>query len=246
LENDNFLNNYLKPTKNGLDRTFTIPLPDIPGLEECSEFIVQGHQDNTYSTNIMFKYVNDEAGIRIVEVYKNSQDKIKGIFIRLVGTMAMMKNGYPCLFLDAAVSNVSPLTARQEDISTRVAIHMPQADPEERKTFLEDLSTQAKRAGIDFSQRKVDALPDFWGPIWSTRTEGIDYTRIKDLRDMTWAAYDAFCDRIKHKSDFNYRPMQEQMVFYNSTSEYQLFQRMGLSVPSEAQAAFFSILSFRN
>jgi hypothetical protein len=123
---------------------------------------------------------------------------------------------------------------------------MPQADSEERKTFLEDLSTQAKRAGIDFSQRKVDALPDFWGPIWSTRAEGIDYTRIKDLRDMAWAAYDAFCGRIKHKSDFNYRPMQEQMVFNNSTSEYQLFQRMGLSVPSEAQAAFFSILSFRN
>jgi len=246
LENDNFLNNYLKPSEDCLDRTFTIPLPDIPGLEESGEFIVQGHQDNTYSTNIMLKHVNNEAGIRIVEVYKNSQDQHKGIFIRLVGTMAMMKNGYPCLFLDAAISNVSPLTARKEDISTRVAIHMPQAIPEERKTFLEDLSARAEEADIDFSQREIDALPGFWGPIWSTRAEGIDYIRIKDLRDMAWAAYSAFCDQIEHKSDFNYRPMQEQMVFNNSTSEYHLFQRMGLSVPSEAQAAFFSILSFRD
>ena len=246
MENDNFLNNYLKPSEDGLDRTFIFPLPDIPGLEACGEFIVQGHQDNTYSTNIIFKYVNDEAGIRVVEVYKNSQDQLKGIFIRLVGTMAMMKKGYPCLFLDAAVSNVSPLTAQQEDISTRVAIHMPQAMPEERKTFLEDLSARAEEADIDFSQREVDVLPGFWGPIWSTRSEGINNIRIKNLRDMAWTVYATFCDRIEYKPDFNYRPMQEQMVFNNSTSEYQLFKRMGLSVPSEAQAAFFSILSFRS
>jgi hypothetical protein len=38
--------------------------------------------------------------------------------------------------------------------------------------------------------------------------------------------------------------MQQQMVFVNACAEHGLFRKMGLAVPAEAQAAFFSILSF--
>ena len=42
--------------------------------------------------------------------------------------------------------------------------------------------------------------------------------------------------------NLRYRPMQQQMVFKNSQLEHLLFEKMGLSVPTEAQAAFFSVL----
>ena len=140
MENDNFLINYLKPSEDGLDRTFTLPLPDISGLKECGEYIVQGKLDNTCSTNIISKYVSESEGVRLIEVYKNTEDREKGIFIRLVGTLSILKKGYPFLFLDAAISNVSPRTAQQEEISTRVALHMPQADEKKRKIFFDSLN----------------------------------------------------------------------------------------------------------
>jgi hypothetical protein len=42
--------------------------------------------------------------------------------------------------------------------------------------------------------------------------------------------------------DFDYKPMQDQMVYKNSAAEHGIFQKMGLQVATEAQAAFFSIL----
>ena len=103
MENESFLTNYLQPSKDGLDRTFTLPLPEISGLKECGEYIVQGKLDNTCSTNIITKYVSELEGVRLIEVYKNTEDKEKGIFIRLVGTLSILKKGYPFLFLDAAI-----------------------------------------------------------------------------------------------------------------------------------------------
>ncbi len=99
MSEKDFITNYLQPSDNRLDRTFTHPLPpDIEGLKKCGDFIVQGELEDTFSTNIIRKYVSDTAGIKLVEVYKNTQNKVTGVFIRLVGTMSLVKNGYPFLF----------------------------------------------------------------------------------------------------------------------------------------------------
>ncbi len=241
MDHELFIKNYLKPSADGLDRSFTLPLPEISGLKPCGEFIVQGHLDDTFSTNIITKFESD-AGFRLVEVYKNTEDRQQAIFLRLVGTISLVKKGFPFLFLDAAVANLDPRTARKVDLATRVAIHLPQADSEQQQIFHETVNTAAERAGFSYECRALEALPPFWGPLWSARAQGVDLEIIKTLRSIAWTAYDRLCGKTEQKPDFDYQPVQQQMVFKNSRAEHQLFKKMGLSVPAEAQAAFFSVL----
>ena len=241
MDHELFIKNYLQPSADGLDRSFTLPLPEISGIKPCGEFIVQGHLDDTFSTNIIAKFESD-TGFRLVEVYKNTEDRRQAIFLRLVGTMSLVKKGFPFLFLDAAVANLDPRTAQKVELSTRVAIHLPQADSEHKKIFYDILNRKAERAGFAYECRALEALPPFWGPLWSARATGVDLEIIKTLRSIAWTAYDGLCSETQPKADFDYRPVQQQMVFKNSQAEHQLFKRMGLSVPAEAQAAFFSVL----
>jgi hypothetical protein len=241
LDHELFIKNYLKPSADGLDRSFTLPLPEISGLKPCGEFIVQGHHDETFSTNIITKFESD-TGFRLVEVYKNTEDLRQAIFLRLVGTISLVKKGFPFLFLDAAVANLDPRTARKVELSTRVAIHLPQSESEHKKIFYDLLNRDVERAGCAYECRELEALPPFWGPLWSTRATGVNLEIIKTLRSIAWAAYDRLCAQTKQNQDFDYRPVQQQMVFKNSQAEHHLFKKMGLSVPAEAQAAFFSVL----
>ncbi len=179
MNEQGFLENYLWPSDDKLDRTFTHPLPNIEGLKKCGDFIVQGELEDTFSTNIMTKYVSDTSGVILKEVYKNSQNKVTGVFVRLVGPMSLVKPGYPFLLLDAAVSNVNLRTGEREDIKTTVAIHLPQADPEQRRMFFGHLSEQAKEAGISYEERQSDTVPDFWGPIWRAESKGVNLDMIR-------------------------------------------------------------------
>ena len=243
MENENFTNNYLKPSTSGLDPSFTLPLPDIPGLQKSGEFIVQGTLEQTVSTNIIAKYESETAGIRCIEVYKNTEEASEGRFIRLVGTMSLLKKGFPFLFLDAAVSNINFLTGQIEGITTRVAIHLPQADSDKRNFFFDTLSQQAERAGLTYTTREIESMPDFWGLLWSTQSEGIAFDIIKTLRGCAWTSYENYCSQADSNPEFDYRPVQHQMILKTSQAEHHFFKKMGLAVSAEAQAAFFSVLS---
>jgi len=240
-END-FVMRYLQPSDNRLDRTFIHPLPPIEGLTKCGDFIVQGELDETFSTNIISKYMSENLGIRMVEVYKNTQHKGTGMFVRLVGTISLVKTGYPFLFLDAAITNVSPVTAEKEEITTRVAIHLPQANPDQRDLFFNAVSEKAKENGIPYRNLDRDTLPDFWGSIWIAESKGFVPEMIRHLRDYAWVSYKMLTEETKVMSPFDYKPMQEMMIFNNAEAEHLMFKKMGLSVPTEAQAAFFSVI----
>ncbi len=242
MNTEAFISDYLKPSLDGLDRSFTLVLPGIPDLHKNGEFIVQGRQDKTFSTNIITKYESTSAGIRLVEVYKNTEEQEKGIFVRLVGTISLVKKGYPFLFLDAAVSNVSPLTTQQEPLTTRIAIHLPQAGSEQRKIFSDVLNRKAESAGLAYKEVQLDKLPDFWGPLWSVHAEGLNLELIATVREFAWESYNTFCGQIEETAGFDYGTVQRHMVFKHSQIEHHLFTAMGLSVPAEAQAAFFSVL----
>jgi len=240
VNEEGFLKNYLWPSDDRLDRTYTHTLPKIEGLKKCGDFIVQCELEDTFSTNIITKYESD-SGIILKELYKNSQNKVTGVFTRLVGTMSLVKTGYPFLLLDASVRNVSMLTGEREDIATRVAVHLPQAVPEQRKILFDHLSGQAKEGGISYSERQLDAVPDFWGPIWLGEAKGVNLDMIRQFREHAWSGYKGLMDQTKEKTPFDYRPFQEQMVFNIAGQEHLMFKRVGLSVPVEAQAAFFSV-----
>ena len=107
MNEKDFLENYLLPSDDRLGRTFTFPLPNIKGLKKCGDFIVQCEHEDTFSTNIIRKYESDILGVTVKEVYKNTQNKVTGAFVRLVGTMSIVKTGYPRLSLDAPISNVN-------------------------------------------------------------------------------------------------------------------------------------------
>ena len=243
MEEDYFIEHYLKPSASGLDKEFTLPLPDIPGLKKSGTFIVQGSLDTTVSTNIIAKHVSDPAGVRCVEVYKNTEDKVTGRFIRLVGTLSLVKKGYPFLFLDAAVSNISFTTGQIEGLSTRVAIHLPQADSSMRDMFFDTLRTQAESAGLTSTTRVIESMPAFWGPLLSVHNEGITLDVIRTLRNGAWKSYERYCSQARDNSDFDYMPVQHQMILKTSQAEHHFFKKMGLSVAAEAQAAFFSVLA---
>jgi len=242
VNNDAFIKNYLHPSLDGLDRQFTLPLPDDESLEKTGEFIVQSHCPPTYSTNIISRYENPESLIRLVEVYKSSQNFESGKFVRLVGTMALVKKGYPFLFLDAAVTNINLQTGEAADIGTRIAVHMPQAEEGGRQALMDTLSRQAENAGLPCGISKIEALPSFWGPLWHVRREGVALETISQLRFFAWNAYLEYCAAMPPAENFDYRPVQVQMILDNSKAEQGQFVRMGLDVPVEVQAAFFSVL----
>ncbi len=242
MNEKDFLENYLWPSGDRLDRTFTHPLPNIEGLKKCGDFIVQSELEETFATTKMTKYESDTLGVRLVDVYRNTQHKSTGIFVRLVGTMSLVKTGYPRLSLDAGVSNVNLLTAEREDLTTRVRISLPQADPEQGEMFFNSLGEQAKEAGISFSEMQFDALPDFYGPIWVAESKGVDLDIIRQLRNYVWSSYKRVIEQTKEKAPFDYRPLQEHMIFNSSRMEQLLFKGVGLSVPVEAYAALFSVM----
>lgn len=242
MEEKNFLKNYLQPSLDGLDRRFTLPLPDEEEFDKTAEFIVQSHCPPTYSTNVISRYEKRLSGIRLVEVYKSSQNLDSGKFVRLLGTMALVKKGYPFLFLDAAVTNINLQTGEPADIATRIAIHMPQAADSSRQELMAKLTRQADAAGLAWGTMKVDALPLFWGPLWHVRAEGVAFETVAQVRTFAWQAYSAYCSQEAGADNFDYLPVQQQMIINNAKAEYGQFQRMGLEVPVEVQAAFFSIL----
>ena len=242
MDVDKFLSDYLVPSESGLDKSFTMPLPPVAGLKEVGSFIVQGNLGDTVSTNIIGHYHSEEENVRLVEVYKRTQNQVSGVFVRLVGTISVVKKGYPVLFLDAAVSNVDPRTAERVDLSTMVAIHVPQSDADNRSVINDSLTADAQSAGMECGTVEIPVLPDFWGPLWHVRRPGAALDTIKTLRDSAWSAYQKYCAAAEPKEDFDYKPMQDQMVYKNSAAEHGMFQKMGLQVASEAQAAFFSIL----
>jgi hypothetical protein len=89
---------------------------------------------------------------------------------------------------------------------------------------------------------KFDRLPDFSGTTWLGESKGANLDMIRKLRDYAWNSYKGVIKQTKEKTPFDYRPVQEYMIFDVSTFEHPMFRRMGLSVPVEAQAAFFSVL----
>jgi len=240
MDSELFIKNYLHPSSDGLDRQFTLPLPD-DGFVKNGEFIVQSNCSSTYSTNIITRYEHPD-GVRLVEVYKSSQNMDSGKFVRLVGTMALLKKGYPFLFLDAAVTNINMQTGEEADMGTRLALHMPQAEEGGRQALMEFLSRQADAAGLNWGTVVIEALPPFWGPLWHVRCAGLARDVIEKVRGCAWDAYRDYCTRSAADDDFDYLPVQQQMVIKNAKAEYGQFQRMGLSVPVEVQAAFFSVL----
>jgi len=242
MNEKDFLENYLWPSDDRLDRTFTHPLPDIEGLKKCGDFIIQSEFEDTFATTIMTKYESDTLGIRLVEAYRNTQHKITGIFVRLVGTMSLVKTGYPCLSLDAAVSNVNLFTGEREDIKTAVLVRLPQADPEQREMVFSRLTEQAKEDGISYRDMAFDQLPDFWGTTWVGESEGFDLDMIRKLRDCAWSSYKGLIEQTKEKTPFDYKPVQEYMIFNVARLEHLMFKGAGLSVPVEAYAAVFSVM----
>jgi hypothetical protein len=242
MDQKDFVKNYLQPSADGLNRAFTLPLPNIPDLEKYGEFIVQGRLEGTCSTNVITKFESANRDVRIVEVYKNTEDHSKGIFVRLVGSISLVIKGYPFIFVDGVVSNVSPLTTEREDLTTRVAVHFPQADTKRRNTLFEFLNEQAASMGISSEQRGSESLPAFWGPFWIVSSSGLDPDLITRLREFVWAGYEQYCSQVKKNPDFDYSMMQQHIIAKHSLAEHELFKRMGLSVSTEAQAAFFSVL----
>jgi len=242
MNKKNFLAKYLQPSGDHLDMTFTHSLPPIEGLEKRGDFIVQSEIEDTYSTNILSKYESDTLGIRLVQVYKNTHNKVTGLFVRLVGSMSLVKVGYPFVILDASIRNVTKSAPEREDIATRVAIHLPQASPEQRKIFFGRLSEQAKKAGISYGEMSAESIPDFWGTVWMGQGAGVNLDMIRQLRDYSWYSYKDVIEQTKAKVPFDYRPTQEEMVFDTARREHLAFKSRGLSVPTEVQAAFFSVM----
>ena len=241
MNEKDFLDNYLWPSESKFNMTFTLPLPNIGGLKKCGDIIVQSEHEDTFLTSIITKYVSDTLGVRLIEIYKNTQNKVTGVFYRLVGQISLVKTGYPMLRLVAGVHNVNMFTGEREDLATRVNVHLPQADPEQRKKVFQSVSDQAKEAGIACNDVATSQLPAFYGSVLVTESKGVNLDIISKLREHAWNSYKVLIEETEEKAPFDYQPLKELMIFHGARAEYLAFKKMGLSVPEEAQAAIFSV-----
>jgi hypothetical protein len=175
-----------------------------------------------------------------VEVYKNSENRNSGSFIRLCGTMSLVRNGWPVMFLDAAVTNVNMKTGQQDRLKSMIAVHLPQATPEQREPLFGRLSLHADRHDYAHRGLSIDTMPAFWGNFWLAEAEQFRPDMTRAVRDAAAAAYQEMLRETRPREPFDYVPMQQHIIFHNSRAEHLLFKKAGLSVPVEAQAAFFS------
>ncbi|MFC1669442.1 hypothetical protein ACFL20_03565 [Spirochaetota bacterium] len=238
-----FLENFVKPSSGRFNKEFKLDLPKIRGLKKNGEFIVQGRLEKTTSTNIIIKYESASQKIKLKDVYKNTENKASGVFIRLVGSMSIFKTGFPFLFLDAAVTNVNIQTGEKGDMITRVAVHFPQASEEKRKLVYEKLSQLADAEGIKYDTKANPSMPDFWGEVWMAGSDGFDFDKINKLRQFAWQAYETVLVKKDMNDNFDYKPMQDHMIYKHSLNEHMIFKKFGLSVSAEAQGAFFGIFT---
>jgi hypothetical protein len=241
MDEQYFLDHYLTPSVSHLDDRFRQSLPDIPGLVGQSEYIIQCQTGDTCSTNVIGVYESAPSGLKLKEVYKNTQNRVSGNFVRLIGSMGLVAPGYPRVALDAAVINVSPVTGAAEALTTRVMVHLPQATSQQHELFYQNLELGAAAANIPYAAREVDHLPDFWGGFCYSESAGLNLEMIRQLRNITWESYRILLRETAPRYPFDYQPFIEHMVFNTAEREHELFARMGLSVPREAQSAFFSV-----
>jgi hypothetical protein len=235
-----FVENYIHPVKSELNKQLTYPLPNIEGLENAGDMIVQGEHEKTFSTNIMTKYVSEALDVHVVEVYKNTQNKDTGNFIRLVGSTCFVKNGYPPLSIDSPILNVDFRTGDPTDIYSAMAFHVPLATKTQRFDFFECLKGKALNEGVELKEGPTAGrLPDFWGNILRGRWDGVDLSMMQKLRDHAWSCYKEITEQTDAVIPFDYKPAQDLLVFQQAESEHHTFAKFGLSVPVEVQGAFF-------
>lgn len=239
MNEKDFVINYLQPSGSKLDRTFTYPLPKIVGLENAGDMIVQGEYERTFSTNVMTKYVSESLDLNVVEVYKNTQNKDTGNFIRLVGSTCFVQNGYPPLSIDSPILNVDFRRGDPRNINTIMVFHVPLATNTQRFVFFECLKGKALHEGIELTEAPTAGhLPDFWGNMLRGGWDGIDLKMMQKLRDHAWSCYEELTGQTD-AGPVDYKPVQEFLVFNQAVSEHHTFAKFGLSVPVEVQGAFF-------
>lgn len=241
MNEKDFLENYLWPSASKLNSSFVQPLPGIERLKKCGDLIVQSEYEDTFLACIMMKYESDTLGLRLVDIYKNTQNKVTGVFYRLIGSFSIVKAGYPFLRLSAGVHNVSMFTGEREDLATRITIHLPQSDPEQRQRVFQSVNEQAKDAGISCEEAETSQLPAFYGSVLVTEPKGINFDIISKMREYAWNSYEVLIKETKEKIPFDYKPLKELMILSAARAEHLAFKKMGLSVPEEAQAAVFSV-----
>ena len=241
MDKKDFLENFLQPSGANLNQGFTHPLPDIEGLTERGCFIIQSELEDTFSTNIIRKYVSDISGVIVKEVYKNTQNKKTGAFVRLVGTIGYVKNGYPRLVVDAPISNVKLLSGERNDLETKVYIVFPQANAEQKRLVFQKVQEQVEKDGISLIERKSGTEPDNPPSTCFAESDGIDFSLIEKLRNHAWQAYKYLIQQTEPQKNFDYKPMLHERIFNTSRKEALSFSNKGLSVPAEVQAAFFSV-----
>lgn len=240
-----FIKNYVWPTDAKVNKNFTYPLPE--GFEKAGDMIIQAESEDSFSTNILTKYVNDD-GITVVETYKNSQNKDTGKFIRLVGTIGAVKYGYPKLTLDAPIINVilfepPPLFGELTDVNTFMAHMLPQASPEQSEMFFDCLEEKAADDGVELHVMPT-GMPAWWGPAYAANWDGINLDMMQRLRDNALECYELIISETAAEIPFDYRPMQDLLIYAQAEGEHQMFANLGISVPTEAQAAFFAAISY--
>jgi len=238
-END-FLENYLTPSGVNLNKVFTYPLPNIEGLANAGNIIIQGELEDTYSTNIITKYRSESLDVNLVEVYKCTQNKKTGNFVRLVGSGSILKNGYPPLLIDAPILNVDFFTGESTDLQTRMIFNLPLANHTGKKEFFSSFVHKAAQEGVIVEESDTTGnLPSFWGKLLRCKWDGVDLTMMRKLRDHAWKCYEGFIGSVPAEIPFDYQPVQEFLVFEQAEREHYIFKKFGLSVPVEAQGAFF-------
>ena len=239
-----FVKNFIKPSKANRSTEFTYPLPDIEGLEKAGDIIIQSELKETFSTNIITQYVSKTSGINLIEIYKNTENKKTGVFIRIPGSIAIAKNGYPKVILDPTVLNVDPKTGLQRDINTFMAVSLPQASEQQSSLFYRSLKTKAEEDNIPYTYIPVyQGTPDFWGPIFWASWPGLDLDMMHTVRDHIWSAYQEMLEQTGPITNLDYTQLRDFMIYEMARREHETFAFFGLSVPEEAQAAFFTVVT---
>ena len=243
MKTQDFIDGFIPPGGAELAERFMVPLPAVDGLTLQYRFRLQACRGDIWSAAQVDAYRGLDGALRLVDVYRNTQHRRSGLFVRLVGTMGLIVRGCPFVFLEATVSNVSPVTAAAEPLTTRVVAHFPQAAEAVRWELFDALRTAA--AGCRGECREVSAptLPAFWGPLLVVTVPGLKSVLIRDVRRRLARWYCASVTEMLQDAAPDYRAVQDQMIYCSSRAETRMFARMGLDLPCAAQAALFTILS---
>jgi hypothetical protein len=222
-------------------------MEDAAGLHEVGEYVLRARCGETVSEQTVTDYYDKKRQLRTTVVHKETRDR-RGTSVRLIGSTLRHKEGYPPLVFDCGVVRA------HGKVATSFSAFLPTVRSEAHaNAFDVTVEKELSEKAIEFCLVKetskiplyLQMLPERLRTCgFHVRQEGAHLDLMYELKRISFSAYEAVLG--EDPSDCSVEEFSNYLINNQSKNEHETFKRIGMSVPSKVQKAFFTLFVERS